>query len=95
MYDDNYGTIYAAIERRVAIIATYNGQRRLLCPHALGSKKGRTQALFYQAAGGSSSGLGAPGSGANWRCMDLAKLSEVDLYPGSLYSGGNHSSPNT
>ena len=95
MYGDNYQTIYAAIERRVPIVATYNGQRRLLCPHALGSKKGRAQALFYQVAGGSSSGLGGPGSGANWRCMDLAKLSEVDFYPGSWYSGGNHSRPNT
>jgi len=93
--DDNYGTIYAAIEQKVPIIAMYNGQRRLLCPHALGSKKGRSQALFYQVAGGSSSGLGAPGSGANWRCMALAKLSEVDFYPGPWYSGGNHSCPNT
>lgn len=95
MFDDNYGTIYAAIEQRVPIIATYNSQRRLLCPHALGTKKGRSQALFYQVAGGSSSGLGAPGSGANWRCLRLDKLEDVQFQPGQWYSGGNHSAPST
>ena len=92
MLDDNYGTISAAIEQRVPIIATYNGQQRLLCPHALGTKRGRSQCLCYQIAGGSNTGLGA---GGNWRCMALAKLSEVDFYPGPWYSGGNHSCPST
>jgi hypothetical protein len=95
MFDDTYSTISVAIEKKIPIIATYNGQRRVLCPHALGTKRGRSQALFFQIAGGSNSSLGGTGSGANWRCMDLAKLSDVDFYPGSWYSGGNHSSPNT
>jgi len=92
MCDDNYGTIYAAIEHRVPIIATYNGQRRVLCPHALGTKRGRSQALFFQIAGESNSGLGL---GGDWRCMVLDKLTEVNFYPGPWYSGGNHSCPNT
>jgi hypothetical protein len=92
MFDDTYGTICAAIELRVPIIATYDGQRRLLCPHALGTKRGRTQCLCYQIAGGSNTGVGA---GGNWRCMALDKLTDVDFYPCRWSSGGNHSCPNT
>lgn len=92
---DVYTTISVAIERRIPIVATYNGQRRLLCPHALGTKRGRVQALFYQVAGGSSSGLSHPGSGGNWRCMSVENLSDVQFCPGPWYSGGNHSRPQT
>lgn len=92
MYDDTYSTISSAIQQKVPIIATYNGYRRVLCPHALGTKRGRSQALFFQIAGGSSRGLGG---GGDWRCMALDKLSDVDFYPCEWYSGGNHSTPNT
>lgn len=92
---DVYTTISVAIGRRIPIVATYNGQRRLLCPHALGTKRGRPQALFYQVAGGSNSGLDMPGSFRNWRCMALDKLSNVEFCPGPWYSGGNHSYPHT
>ncbi len=92
MFDDNYGTIYAAIAQKAPIIATYNGHRRVLCPHALGTKRGRSQALFFQIAGGSNSGLGA---GGEWRCLVLEKLTDVDFYPCQWYSGGNHSCPHS
>jgi hypothetical protein len=92
MFADNYGTIYEAIAQKVPIIATYNGHRRVLCPHALGTKRGRGQCLCYQIAGGSSRGLSG---GGDWRCMALDKLSNVDFYPSQWYSGGNHSTPHT
>lgn len=92
MFDDTYSKISMAIQEKIPIVATYNGHRRVLCPHALGTKRGRSQALFYQVAGGSSRGLGA---GGDWRCMALAKLTGVDFYPSQWYSGGNHSTPHT
>lgn len=91
----NYSIIHQAIQERVPVVATYNGQRRLLCPRAHGTKRGRAQALFYQVAGGSNSGLDMPGSFANWRCMALDKLSDVEFCPGPWYSGGNQSCPHT
>jgi hypothetical protein len=92
---DSYSIIFQAIQERVPVIATYNGARRLLCPHALGTKKGRPQALFYQVAGGSSSDLSHRGAFSNWRCMSVENLSDVQFRPGPWYSGGNHSCPHT
>ncbi len=95
MFNDSYSTISVAIQEQIPIIATYNGQRRVLCPHALGTKRGRAQALFYQIAGGSNSGLDVPGSFGNWRCMALDKLTDVDFYPCQWCTAGNHSTPHT
>ena len=92
MFDDIYSTISIAIQQQIPIIATYNGHRRVLCPHALGTKRGRGQCLCYQIAGGSSSGLGG---GGEWRCLVLDRISDADFYPGQWYSGGNHSTPHT
>jgi hypothetical protein len=92
---DVYSTIHCAIEQQIPILATYDGHRRLLCPHALGTKRDRQQVLCYQAAGGSESGLSHPGASTNWRCLRLDKLSEVEFCPGPWLSGGNHSTPHT
>jgi hypothetical protein len=68
----------AILEQR-PIAAMYHGQRRWLCPHVLGwSKQGRLQTLCYQYGGGSQRGLRPEEGSANWRCMTLEGLSDVD-----------------
>lgn len=66
--------------------------RREMCPHVIGTKEGRRQALFSQFAGSSSSGLPPDGE---WRCIQVDKLSDVVSRPGEWYTGGVHTQPQT
>jgi hypothetical protein len=92
-----YSLLAVAVQEQILILADYNGQRRLLCPHSLGTnRKGQTNVLCYQSGGGSNSGIGHPGSDSNWRCFRVDKLEGVELCPSAPWStGGNHSCDNT
>lgn len=85
----NYDLIREAIVSRQQIIADYNGHRRELCPHAIGTKNGREQALFVQFGGGSASGLGRPEE--NWRCIPVGGLTNVSVRSGEWHTASNHS----
>jgi hypothetical protein len=76
----SYSLIREAIVRRQAVSARYQGHRREMCPHAIGTKRGRPQVLFYQFGGGSARGLAAAGTAGNWRCIPLSGLSEIQVY---------------
>lgn len=91
-----FGVIREAIQNRRQVIATYNGHRREMCPHVLGWKNGREQALFYQ-FGGTSSSAGHMGSGDinNWRCLPLDGLSDIDVRDGEWHSFSPHTQPQT
>jgi hypothetical protein len=71
--------IRGAILNKNIIIASYHGHIREMCPHVIGKKNGHAQALFYQFAGESSSGLQFDGSPANWRCLRVDELSDVSI----------------
>jgi len=92
---DTYQIIRDAIIKRRQIVANYKGYDREMCPHVLGTKKGRYQALFYQFAGHSSSGPIVSGSRNNWRCLFLEELSNVRARDGEWYTSENHSRPQT
>lgn len=92
---DNYEMVKDAILNKRIIIASYDGYRREMCPHCIGWKNGRRQALFYQFGGGSSTGLGPPGSAANWRCIPIDGLRNVSVADGPWHTSPNHSRPNT
>ena len=81
--------------RKQHVLATYDGYPREMCPHAIGTKNGREQALFYQFGGGSKSGLKPAGSPDNWRCIELAKLTGVSVRAGSWHTASNHSESQT
>lgn len=83
-----YQIVRQAIIDKKQIIATYTGHVREMCPHAIGTKNGREQALFFQFAGGSSSGLPPEGE---WRCIPIAGLSNVSVKDGPWHTGANHS----
>jgi hypothetical protein len=90
-----YEIVRDAIVNRKIVTATYRGKKRVLCPHVIGTKNGRRQALFYQFAGESSSGLGPDGDPENWRCMFLDELSAVTAEVGDWHTAPNHSRPQT
>ncbi|EGP4234812.1 hypothetical protein IZS89_004663 [Escherichia coli] len=94
MYN-NYDLIAKAIKEKLQVTAYYQGFYREMCPHALGSKKGRKQALFYQFGGESSKGTVTPGSTFNWRCIPIDGLTEVTLQSGQWYTAENHSQAQT
>jgi len=87
----SYELIKQAIIDKDQITATYQGYDREMCPHVIGRKNGRAQALFYQFGGESSSGLGPVGSDGNWRCIPIDQLENVQVRKGPWYTGSNHS----
>jgi hypothetical protein len=75
----SYPLIRQAILEKQQINATFRGKFRELCPHVLGTKNGRRQALFFQFGGESRRGL--PPSG-DWRCLPVDELTDVSLHEG-------------
>lgn len=92
---DTYQIVRLAILNKQIIRATYRGRVRVMCPHVVGTKNGRSQALFYQFDGESSSGLDPDGSPANWRCLLLDALSDVSVEDGEWHTAPNHSREQT
>lgn len=77
-----------AILEMKQIVATYQGRYREMCPHALGTKNGRRQALFFQFAGESSRGLPR---GGEWRCIPVDELADVSIRGGAWHTDDRHS----
>ena len=96
MNSTTYQIVREAIQNKLHVLGTYNGYVREMCPHTIGiSKKGEEQALFYQFAGESSTGLGPTGDPNNWRCIPLRRLLNVTTRAGAWHTAPNHSRPQT
>jgi hypothetical protein len=97
MSSQAYQSVRQAILSKKIVTASYNGLRRVMCPHTLGWKKGKEHGLFYQFAGETSSGaLGPDGSADNWRCVDIEKLTGVQVSDGAWHtSESSHSKRQT
>ena len=92
----SYQLVRQAILEHRNIHATYSGLHREMTPHVLGNKGGKPQGLFYQYGGQSSSRPIQPdGSPDNWRCIEIAKLSNVTIVGGATHTAPNHSRPQT
>ena len=92
--EDIYRLIWEAAASKRPIGATYRGCRRLLCPHRLGrNKEGQLRVLCYQYGGESNSGLAPEGSSSNWRCLEVERLTSVELLEGHWRTAPNHSRP--
>jgi hypothetical protein len=83
--------IRQAIIDKDVVVASYRGYIREMCPHVIGTKSGHTQALLYQFAGQSKSGLKPDGSAGNWRCLRIDELSGVAI---KKSAGGWHTASN-
>lgn len=84
---DVYDLIREATLAKRQVVATYKDHRRELCPHVLGTKNGRRQALFFQFGGGSDSVLPP---GGDWRCIPVDGLEDVTIRDGPWYTGVTH-----
>ena len=82
---ETYELIEKAILQKKQIFADYKGHSRKMCPHVLGTKKGVSQALFYQFGGSSSKGL--KNDGNNWRCIKIDELTNVSIKDGEWHTG--------
>lgn len=90
--EEIYELVWTAVERKWAIEALYHGRPRLFCPHRMGrNREGQLRVLQY--GGDSKSGLQPEGSPANWRCIELEKLSRVRLVESAWHTAPNHSRP--
>jgi hypothetical protein len=92
----SYQLVRQAILDRKSIRGVYSGRYREMTPHVIGTNKyGRQQALCYQFGGESSSRPIEPdGSAANWRCVEMEKLSNVEFMDG-VHTAPDHSRPQT
>ena len=94
--EDIYCLVRTAAVSKRPIRALYDGHERRPCPHRLGrNHEGQMRALCYQYAGDSRSGLQASGSPANWRCIAIEKLRQVELLDEAWQTAPNHSRPQT
>ncbi len=86
---------WAVLERALTakrpVRASYHGRERVLCPHALGWKRGRPKVLAYQSGGTTSSGelLSAPHE--LWRSMFIDELEDPVIADGPWQTAGNYS----
>lgn len=82
-----YELFRQAMLERKQIICVYLGKRRELCPIVLGHTEGEEKCLTYQFAGESTSTLPP---GGEWRCLELKKVSKVQLRDGRWHEGKQH-----
>lgn len=90
MPSPTYELFRQAMAERRQVVCTYGGHRRQLCPIILGHSASEEKALTFQFAGESSSGLPP---GGEWRCLWLARVSDVQLRDGAWRAGSGHSQP--
>lgn len=90
MASETYRLIAQAMAERKQVLCVYEGFARAVCPIVLGHSKGEERVLAYQFAGGASRGLPP---GGQWKCLQLSKMSEVELRPGPWHAGSSHKHP--
>lgn len=85
MPSPTYALFRRAILGTQQVVCVYDGRRRELCPHIIGSNKsGEEVVLAWQFAGESSGPL------PQWRCLKLAGVSEARAREGHWHAGGSH-----
>lgn len=88
----SYDILKSAILNKQQVTCLYRGHVRSICPHVIGTKNGKPQVLTWQFAGGSSSGLPP---GGEWRCMEVAGITNALAQDGEWHTGGRHTKPQT
>lgn len=85
-----YALFRDAILGERQVVCTYDGRRRELCPHIIGtSRNGEEVVLAWQFAGQSSGPL------PQWRCLRIAEVRDARLRRGPWHEGGSHRTTQT
>ena len=80
-----YALVRNAILRQQQLVCTYDGRRRELCPHIIGTNKTDEEVvLAWQFAGESAGRL------PQWRCLRLSRVRDASTRDGRWYEGGSH-----
>jgi hypothetical protein len=80
-----YAIFRSAILREQQVTCSYEGRRRELCPHIIGTNlSGEEVVLAWQFAGESSGKL------PQWRCLKLAHVRDARSRDGRWHAGGSH-----
>src|SRR5919198_6027738 len=80
-----YTIFQNAIRAEQQVVCFYDGRRRELCPHIIGTNKsGEDGVLAWQFAGESSGPL------PQWRCLKLANVRNAHAREGRWHEGGSH-----
>lgn len=85
-----YELVKQAIQNKQCVTCLYNGYLRKMTPHVIGTKRGTSQALFYQYGGQSSSGLSSDPA-KNWRCIPIDKIEQLVINDDIFQTANNHS----
>jgi hypothetical protein len=90
MRSATYALFREAILAEKQVICSYEGRRRELCPHIIGTnRKGEEVVLAWQFAGQSSGRL------PQWRCLRLAEVTDARMRDGSWHAGRSHTTTQT
>lgn len=92
---NTYDMIRGAIINRHQVTAIYRGLVRAMCPHAIGLKNGREQALFVQFGGESESEGTISPDNPKWRCIPIDGLYQVTVQSGLWYTIDTHTQRQT
>src|SRR6267142_119685 len=85
MPSSTYALFRSAILAERQVVCSYDGRRRELCPHIIGTNKsGEEVVLAWQFAGESSGPL------PQWRCLRLANVRDARTRAGPWHEGGSH-----
>jgi hypothetical protein len=86
----NYKLFRDAILAEQQAVCSYEGRRRELCPHIIGTNRnGEEVVLAWQFAGESSGKL------PQWRCLRLANVRGACARDGRWFEGGSHGTEQT
>ena len=86
MPEKNISLLREAIQDLKQVIGSYNDYDREFCPHILGRKDGEWNVLTWQFGGETSQPEGLPPEG-EWRCFNVADLSNLALRDGEWHRG--------
>jgi hypothetical protein len=81
-----------AIRNRKQVTCYYDSLYREMCPHAIGWKGSAYRVISFQFGGESSKGLPP---GGQWKCMEVAGLTNVILRDGPWLTGASYTKPQT
>jgi hypothetical protein len=86
----NYALFRNAILGEQQVTCVYDGRRRELCPHIIGTNRtGEKVVLAWQFGGESSGRL------PQWRCLRLANVRKARARDGGWHEGGSHRAAQT
>lgn len=90
MPSPTYALFRSAILGAQQVVCVYDGRRRELCPHIIGTnRRGEEVVLAWQFAGESSGPL------PQWRCLKLAGVRKARARQGNWHEGRSHRTTQT